>query len=129
MDNFNKSLNSEKTILVADDNRDILESMKILLEMEGYDVITTSHGEEITSMLQLNPDLLLMDIWLAGIDGRDVCRHIKSKSETRGVPIIMISASKNIKRSAMDSGADDFIAKPFEIDDVLGKVKKHLFSN
>lgn len=129
MDNLNKSQNLDKKILIADDNLDILESMRVLLEMEGYDVMTTSRGKNVEGMLKHSPDLVFLDIWISGTDGREVCRDIKSKSATKDIPIIMISAGRNVAKSAIDSGADDFIAKPFEIDNVLNKVKKHLSSN
>jgi CheY-like chemotaxis protein len=72
------------------------------------------------------PDLLLLDIWMSGIDGRDICKELKQKENTKKIPIVLISASREIERSALEAGADDFLAKPFEIDDLLEKIEKHL---
>jgi DNA-binding response OmpR family regulator len=66
---------------------------------------------------------------MSGFDGRDICRELKQRKNTRGIPIIMISASRDIERSAYEAGADDFLAKPFEIDDLLGKIRKLLKDN
>lgn len=118
-----------KKILIADDDPDILDAMKMMLEMEGYDVMTTLDGERVASMFKYRPDLLFLDIWMSGIDGRDICRTIKSKKATKDTPVIMISASTSIGKSAQDSGADDFIAKPFQMKDILSKVEKHISSN
>jgi DNA-binding response OmpR family regulator len=63
---------------------------------------------------------------MSGSDGRDICRELKHRLDTRAIPIIMISASRDIERSAYEAGADDFLAKPFEIDDLLGKIKRLL---
>ena len=61
------------------------------------------------------PDLLLIDIWMSGVDGRDICRLLKSNSATKHIPIMMISASRDNGQSALDSGANDFLGKPLEM--------------
>lgn len=117
---------NKKTILVADDDPAILDSIQIILEDEGYNVITTVNGETVAKMFEEQPDLLLLDIWMSGQDGRDICKALKSQDTTRHIPIIMISANKDTEEMAKISGANDFLSKPFEIDDLLKKVKKHL---
>ena len=129
MNNFISPVDNAKKILIADDDHDILEAMKMMLEMEGYDVVTTHNGKHVANMLNHHPDLLLLDIWMSGIDGRDICRKIKSKNSTKDVPIIMISASHEIAKSARASGADDFIAKPFQMNEILSKVAEHISAN
>ena len=69
------------------------------------------------------PDLLLLDIWMSGEDGRDICKKLKQSELTKNIPVIMVSASKDIKESALAAGADDFLAKPFEMNELLGKIK------
>ena len=104
-----------KKILIADDDPGIVDAIEMMLEFEGYEVTSTPDG---STVLQLNdelPDLLLLDIWMSGEDGRDICKKLKSNEATRHLPILMISASRDIRESAMDSGADDFLAKPFEM--------------
>lgn len=121
--------NPGKKILIADDDVNILEAMQMMLEMEGYEVITTPDGENVKEMSSDYPDLLLLDTCMSGYDGRDICRSIKSKKSTKNIPVIMISASHDIAKSAIASGADDFIAKPFQMNEILDKVHKHLFTN
>ena len=115
-----------KKILVADDDPAILESVKMMLELEGYDVLTTTDGKTVYKVEDEVPDLLLLDIWMAGYDGRDICKYIKKNPSTRDIPVIMISASRDVKHSAVESGADDFIAKPFEMDVLLEAVAEQL---
>ena len=112
--------------MIADDDPGILDAVSIMLEFEGYQVRTTPNGAELLSMEGEFPDLLLLDIWMSGSDGRDICKYLKQKANTRGIPIVMISASRDIERSAIEAGADDFLAKPFEIDDLLRKIEKHI---
>ncbi|HUD44355.1 MAG TPA: response regulator [Patescibacteria group bacterium] len=111
-----------KTILVADDDPAICDSLCILLEDEGYAVEITSNSDTLPRIQEVHPDLVLLDIWLAGEDGREVCKKLKNNPETQAIPIIMISASKNAI-SAKSSGADEFLPKPFQINDLLEKIK------
>ncbi len=113
---------SPKKILVADDDLAIIDSLKIMLELYDYSVCTTADGSVVKMMRSEKPDLLLLDIWMSGVDGRDLCREIKKDKIFKHIPIIMISASRDVSKSSKEAGADDFIAKPFELDDLLGKV-------
>ncbi len=115
-----------KKIIIADDDPGILDAVGIMLEFEGYQVQCIPNGSDLLNMETEFPDLLLLDIWMSGVDGRDVCKHLKQKESTSKIPIVMISASKDIERSAMEAGADDFLAKPFEIDDLLQKIERHI---
>lgn len=115
-----------KKILIADDDPGILDAIGIMLEFEGYEVQSASNSAALLSMENGLPDLLLLDIWMSGTDGRDVCRYLKQKESTRKIPIVMISASKNIENSAREAGADDFLAKPFEMDSLLEKIGKYM---
>jgi len=115
-----------KTIMIAEDDEGILDAMKLMLEMHGYNVVTTIDGTTILEMKDNLPDLLLLDIWMSGIDGRTICKQLKSQQETKNLPIIMISASNEVSASAKKAGADDFLAKPFDIDDLLAKVEKNI---
>lgn len=118
-----------KKILIADDDPSICDSFKMMLELEGYEVDTTVDGQTIYKMEKDFPDLLLLDIWMSGQDGRDICKYLKKEAHTKHIPIIMISASRDIKSSAQESGADDFIAKPFEQEELLSKIAKFVGKN
>lgn len=116
----------KKKILVADDDPAILDAISMILEDAGYYVETTANGETIKSMHVNLPDLLLLDIWMSGHDGREICKELKSQKRTRKIPIVMISASKDADEMAKKAGADDFIAKPFDIDELLERVEKYV---
>lgn len=113
-------------ILVADDDPAIVESTAMILEEFGYDVDTTVDGQTIYKMEKDFPDLLLLDIWMSGQDGREICKYLKNSVITKHIPIIMISASRDIAKSATCSGADDFLAKPFDMNDLIHKIEKYV---
>lgn len=115
-----------RKILIADDDPAICDSVQMILEDEGYKVSTTVDGESVLHMKNNFPDLLLLDIWMSGVDGRDVAVHLKRQSQTAKIPIIMVSASRDIEKAAKQSGADDFLEKPFKMEDLLAKVRKHI---
>lgn len=119
---------SKKKILVAEDDIGILEAMQIILEDAGYEVTTTVDGQTVQDMIADLPDVLLLDIWLSGMDGTEICRHLKSQPRTHHIPIILCSANKDTQKLAKECGADDFIAKPFEMIDFLRKVRKYTSS-
>jgi len=110
-------------IFIADDDEAIVDAISLMLEVMGYEVEYTLSGAKIAARMQSIPDLLLLDIWMSGIDGRDVCRQLKADPKTQNIPVLMISASRDIRESAMASGADDFLAKPFEMDMLLEKIE------
>ncbi|RKR83608.1 response regulator receiver domain-containing protein [Mucilaginibacter gracilis] len=116
-------MNKGKRIMIADDDPGIVDAIEMTLTFEGYDVVTTLTGDTIISMSDNFPDLLLLDVWMSGHDGRDICKLLKMKSETSNIPVIMISASPELKRSATEAGADDFLEKPFNIDELLNKIE------
>ena len=113
-----------KKVMIVDDDPGILDSLGIMLEFEGYEVSTIINGDTLLNIENELPDLLLLDIWMSGIDGRDICKQLKQKETTNKIPVVMISASKDIEQSAIEAGADDFLAKPFEMDHLLEKIEK-----
>jgi DNA-binding response OmpR family regulator len=114
----------QKKIMIADDDPGIVDAVEMLLEFEGYEVTSTVDGSTVLDTKDELPDLVLLDIWMSGEDGRDICRRLKSEPRTKNIPVIMISASRDIKASAMAAGADDFLAKPFEMDALLEKIER-----
>jgi CheY-like chemotaxis protein len=119
------NMSEGKKIMVVDDDPAILDSIGMLLEFEGYRVTATSNAAGLLSMESELPDLLL-DIWMSGMDGRDICKQLKEKSSTKDIPVLLISASREIEISAKQAGANDFLSKPFELNDLLRKVEMHL---
>lgn len=120
---------SKKKILIADDDPAILEALTLMLEDAGYETDTTVDGQTIKEATDQLPDLILLDIWMSGTDGRDICKHLKRRPQTKHIPIIMVSANKDAEHIAKESGADDFIAKPFEMDDLLALIEKYMKSS
>lgn len=121
-----KPMDKMKRIMIADDDPAILDAVGIILEFEGYEVRSTLNGAHLLKMETDFPDLLLLDIWMSGADGRDICKQLKQQPATSKIPIVMISASKDIERSAIEAGADDFLEKPFDIDALLEKIERHM---
>jgi len=112
--------------MIADDDPSILDALKQIFESEGYEVETSVNGETVAKIDEFRPDLLLLDIWMSGVDGRDICKKLKSQPKTQHLPIIMVSANNDTKGIAKAIGADDFVAKPFEMHDLLAKVAQYI---
>jgi len=117
-----------KRILILDDDQDILDIVSYLLTEGGYEVQTLASGEQIASAIhQFNPDLVLMDVMLADMDGRLICRDLKADASTHHIPVILISGTHDLAASLHQQGApNDFIPKPFDIELLLQKVKHQL---
>lgn len=115
-------------ILAVDDDTDILEVLQFILEDSGYEVDTLSDGHYLLDTIKKKvPDLILLDIMLGSMDGRELCKEVKKQAGTHDIPVILISASHNISSSMNQEGApNDFIAKPFDINNLLGKIKNQL---
>lgn len=117
-----------KKILVVDDNDDILELITMILETDGFEVVGSKNGLNLEKLIEEHsPDVILLDVLLGNVDGRYLCHRVKSNVKTSHIPVIMISASHAAK-SIQDGYCypDDFIAKPFDIDDLVFRVKKVL---
>lgn len=115
----------KKKILIADDDPAILDSVQMLLRFSGYEVDPVLNQNILEEVIAKPPDIILLDIWMSGQDGRELCRDLKNNAQTKKIPVILISAGKNIKKSLQKAGADDFIAKPFEMKELLLKIKKY----
>lgn len=116
-----------KKILVVDDDKDILEPLELLLKNKGFRVETTAKGKLVLSKIaSFKPDLLLLDVLMSGSDGRDICKKVKHDKKNKDLIVIMMSAHPHAKKDAKDIGADDFIAKPFEINELQAVLEKNL---
>ena len=113
-------------IIIAEDDAAVLDVLRLILEEEGYAVEAVTSEATLRAFPQGYPDLLLLDIWMSGWDGADLCRDLKSHDETRGIPILLCSANRDGQQIAWEAGADGFIAKPFEIEALLETVARHL---
>ena len=116
-----------KKLLVVDDEQDILEFLKVILEDEGYIVVTTDKDDYLEQLNNdIPPDLILLDMLLSGKDGREIVKYLKMNDKTKQIPVIMFSAHPDAQEVTRQAGADDFVAKPFEIDQLLNKIAQHL---
>ncbi|MEG0017185.1 MAG: response regulator transcription factor, partial [Hydrogenoanaerobacterium sp.] len=110
-------------ILVADDDKNICELLRLYLEKEGYIVVLANDGEEaLAKFTAENPDILLLDVMMPKLDGWQVCREIRKKSE---VPIIMVTAKGETfdKVLGLELGADDYVVKPFDAKEIVARIK------
>lgn len=115
----------KKHILIADDDPSILEVVEMVLEDEGYEVEKILDGTLLFESRNTYPDLLLLDIGLSGVDGRNICTFFKSTADLAHIPIVMISANKDTERIASEAGANEYLKKPFEIEELLAIVHKY----
>lgn len=113
----------EKTILIVDDEPDILLFLEAAFGYAGYRVLTATTGERLFSLLaRERPDLILLDMLLSGTDGRTLTRQLKGQETTAQIPVLMISAHPRAEQEAQAAGADGFLSKPFGIKEILGRV-------
>jgi len=110
-------------ILVLDDDPDICIMIKMVLDYYGYDAMDAEDEENAKKIISSNNvDLLIMDMLLSGVDGTDICRRLKQDEVTSSIPILMFSAHPTAKETCLAAGADDFISKPFEMNDMMDKI-------
>ncbi|MEO6612813.1 MAG: response regulator [Chitinophagaceae bacterium] len=102
------------TVLVVDDDEDMLVLVQHKLAAEGFDPICSPNGMKVMEIIaRKHPDLVLLDIHMNGVDGGNICHEIKSNPATASIPVIILSANYDIEAVARDCGADGFIQKPF----------------
>jgi len=116
----------KQRIIVAEDDLAMSEAMQLMLEFEDYEVEIMARGAEVRKIDTPLPALLLLDIRLGGMDGREICRHLKGQQTTKHLPIILLSAQNEVKAMAKEAGADDFLEKPFSLDGLLNLVAKYM---
>ncbi|PTR00105.1 response regulator receiver domain-containing protein [Mucilaginibacter yixingensis] len=111
-------------ILICDDDEGILDLVELILKEEGFETIPEINSLNIANIVNReHPDLLLLDLWMPVLSGDQVLRSLRENPATRGLPVIVISASRDGKTIAMNAGATDFIAKPFDLDQLVEKVR------
>jgi DNA-binding response OmpR family regulator len=117
-----------RRIIVVDDNEDILEIIKLILEGYDYEVATLADGSLLFEKIhEFKPDLILLDIMLGNMDGRELCKAMREDDETKDIPVIFVSASHSISERFIAMGSNvDFLAKPFDINDLIDKVAMSL---
>jgi len=121
-----------KKILIVDDEQDIVESIKFVLEASNYTCYTAFDGEEgLRLAKEIVPDLIILDVMMPKINGFKISRLLKFDNKYKNIPILMITArsQEEDKLIGEETGADEYITKPFDLDDVLKTVEKYLGRN
>jgi len=114
-------------ILVVDDEEEIRSLLCSFLEGQGYQVVLASDGNEALDLVETeNAQVVILDIKLPGLNGIEVCKRLKAQEKTRSIPVIIITGFGDNKLLALDVGADDFVNKPFDMADLLIRVKSAL---
>ncbi|WZL74752.1 response regulator transcription factor [Clostridiaceae bacterium 35-E11] len=115
-----------KKILIVDDEQHIIELIQFNLESNGFDVITSENGEEGLALAEKEmPDVIVLDLMLPGMDGLEVCKHVRNNEKINRIPIIMLTAKgEEMDRVlGLEIGADDYLTKPFSVRELLARIK------
>ena len=118
-----------KKILIVDDEQDIVETLKFMLEAQGYECFCAYDGETGLNMAkEIVPDLMILDVMMPKMNGYKISRLLKYDSKYKDIPILMVTARSQDEDKLIgeETGADEYITKPFELDDVIAKVKEYL---
>lgn len=118
---------SNKKILLLDDNKDLLLIVQIILKGQGYEVVQACCVDEAAQKIKIHhPSLVLMDVFIKDEDGREFCSQLKHDTSTDSIKVIMMSGIDAENESLYAIGADDFIPKPFNYDELLEKVQRQM---
>lgn len=116
-----------KKVFVFDDNADILELCTIILEDAGYEIKTSATSNQIIDqVLAYMPDIIFMDNWLPDVGGIDATRELKGDERLKNIPVIYFTANNDVKSLAEQAGADGYLSKPFDIQELENIIERHL---
>lgn len=122
-------MTKEKKIFIADDDPDILEILSLMLRTNRYNVQASTNANDIFKYQEDLPDLILLDIWMSGLDGREICKRLKENKLTKKIPVIFVSANSNIEEITHQYKAQGYIAKPFEMKKLLKEIDVVLYKD
>jgi DNA-binding response OmpR family regulator len=116
-----------KTVWIIDDDQSILEVLRILLEQENYHPVVMSNGAALDKELSggMVPDIIVIDVHIAGLDGREVVKEIKRKPKFARVPVLIMTADIHIKEKSREAKADGYVKKPFEMKEFIRSLNKY----
>ncbi|UKB82055.1 response regulator [Chryseobacterium sp. MEBOG06] len=121
---------SKKKILIFDDDKAILEVVTIIFEENGYEVkISETSHDILERVADYQPDVILMDNWIPKIGGVEATKLLKSNEEFKHIPVIYVTANNDIVALAAEAQADDYVSKPFNLEDLEDMVAKHMKEN
>ncbi len=122
-------MSDTKKILIVDDEQDIVETLKFMLEAQGYECYCAYDGEAGLSMAkEIIPDLMILDVMMPKMNGYKISRLLKYDTKYKDIPILMVTArsQEEDKLIGQETGANEYITKPFDLDEVIEKVKEYL---
>lgn len=119
-------LQMKKQIFIVDDDPGILDALQLALTKSNYELSMFENGEALLANMGMKPDLILLDKQLPGIDGLDVCKTLKNQSDTKEIPIIILSASPHFNNAALQAGANEVLEKPFSLKVLRLLVEKYV---
>lgn len=114
------------TVLIVEDNFDLAEATKRFLEIKRFSVLI-SDGKNLQKIIEENPpDIIILDIFLGALDGREICKNLKQNESTKKIPVIMLSAHDKLSKAYDDDCADGYIMKPFALTELLQEIQELL---
>lgn len=114
-------------ILLCDDDAGIVEAVQLILELKGYEVKSLTEGEDLLDTLDtFSPDVILLDLWLSGISGEDITKQLKKQPTTKNIPVVILSANTQTCEISEAIGADDYVCKPFDIEELERVIQKYV---
>lgn len=117
----------KRRILVIEDDDIVRDTVQLLLEYRGYEVLTSSNGEGICTIVEdFEPHLVLTDIYLGDADGRIICQELKNNPKTSHIPVVVMSGSSDIYNSISSFGANDIVSKPFDEQTLVSRLQRQL---
>lgn len=120
-------MTEQKKVFIFDDNTDILELCTFILEDAGYEIKTSSTSNNIIDQVSAYiPDIIFMDNWLPDVGGIEATRELKAHATLKNIPVIYFSANNDVMLLADQAGADGYLSKPFDIQDLENIILKHL---
>ena len=112
-----------KKLLIIDDDEDISAMLFLLLRSKNFEVEVVTKSESIFNRIKMyQPDIILLDVFLTGYDGRVICKQLKFHPDFKHIPVIMVSGDNEVLQTAEQYGANDFIQKPFDAEALLSKI-------
>ena len=117
---------SQHSVLVIDDEENIVEFIRLGLRYEGFQVESAPDGEQgITAAQRVNPEIIILDLMMPIIDGIEVCKRLRDNPTTRDIPILMLTAKDDVRDRivGLDAGADDYLTKPFDFDELMARIR------
>jgi DNA-binding response OmpR family regulator len=116
-----------KRVLICDDDQDILEVTKLILQAQGFEVSVHSECDDIINLVEIvKPDIILMDHRIPSLGGVTLAKMLKAHSDYRKIPLLIFSANSDIDKVVTDAGADGFLRKPFDIEEIVKILTVHL---